>query len=228
MTNDSSNRAEVIEGISPKDYHISFIENKKNDLAYLDGVLVYFNHENWLSETIDWILLLRKERALFIWVLLPKAETKQKNICFQLGANSVLCFPTEQQFIPYVVANTFSCIANRHQQLNEETEFTLVENDLSMIVGSKEKALTSQEYKVLALLIDNEDRTVSYEDFAQNLWPEKEFHDSYEMRSYIANIMFHIRKKLNGSQWSVQTTREKGYRLNKEDDKPKLRLRNSK
>lgn len=218
VTNDSSNREEILAVISPEDYHLSSIENRKMNLAHLDGVIVYFNNENWLSETINWILLLRKEPMLFIFVLLPDEELQSKLICFQLGANYVLTFPKEQQFIPYIIANTFSFISDYYQQTRIETDFTLVENDLMLIAGKQEKALTHREYQVLSKLVEKKDKTVSYEEFAQKLWPEKNFTDPYEMRSYIANIMFHLREKISGCQWSIQTTRDKGYRLYKNVD----------
>lgn len=212
VTNDPTGRAEVTAVVAAEGYQLSSV-NKKNDLTHLDGIVLYFNNENWLSDTIDWMFLLKKEPQLFVWVLLPNAEVKEKNIFFQLGANYVFSFPKEQQFINYTLSNTFSCMRNYRVQSLENTDFTLIENEVSMIVGQQEKPLTLREYKVLSILVEKKEATVSYEEFAKKLWPNKKFFDCNEMRSYTANIMYHIREKLDGSEWRIQTTRQKGYRL---------------
>lgn len=214
VTNDSSNKEELINIISQKNYQISSINNK-NELGNLDGIVLYFNHENWLTEAIDWILLLKKEPQLFIWVLIPEIESNEKAIFFQLGANYVFSFPTEQKLVSYTIYNTFACIENFRELSPTKPELSLIENDVSVVVGEKEKTLTQREYLVMSLLLEKKETTVTYEAFAQRLWPDKKFSDSYEMRSYIANIVYSARKKLKESQWIIQTTRQKGYRLAK-------------
>lgn len=212
VTNSSSNREEVMKVFSSENFRLSSI-TKENDLTHLKGVLLYFTHENWLPDAIDWMLLLKKEPQMFIWVLLPKVECKEKTILFQLGANYVFSFPEEKQLIPYTLSNTFACIENYHPQSQEDLEFTLIESDVSMIVGKQKTALTRREYQVLSLLAEKEDSTVTYEEFSETLYSNKEFTNPHEMRSYIANIVYHVREKLEKSHWTIQTTRQKGYRL---------------
>ncbi|WP_146237777.1 helix-turn-helix domain-containing protein [Enterococcus plantarum] len=189
----------------------------KEQLAYLDGVVIPMETTEQLSQVIDWIVACRINPTVFIWVFSEVPLETEKKIMMSIGATDVIAMPETFTYLSMSVENTFVRLGHKYKEKSEKEEeapqvIQLNELNQSLVVNEVEKELTRNEYKVLSLLYEKPNTTVLYSTIAKSLWPGKEFNISR-----IANIVCHIRNKIGKNDTcSIATIRSKGYmfRLN--------------
>ena len=190
----------------------------------LDGIFIEETHGHSISTICELVLSIRKESDMFIWILSENSNTVDRQVYLQLGVDNVFdrkYFPTEPLLI---IRNTFtrqdkqlSLVPNRLNTRGQKESMTLNPSNLSMTVQTennelKEIGLTKLEYRIIELLHSNPGKTFSYKEIYENLWNEPYNEQPYR----VANIVFHIREKLDNDSISaeyIKTVRSKGYRL---------------
>ncbi|MHC5228567.1 winged helix-turn-helix domain-containing protein [Enterococcus sp. LJL99] len=198
-----------------KNETICLVEDK-NQLDDLKGIIIYFANDNYFAKIIENLLYLKTKPTAFLWVGVPKLLDDEENILLEMGVNNVFSFPDEIKKSFYIVKNAFNRISVEENIELQETSKKLVlnENNQSVIINNEERSLTRTEYKVFSLLINQLNNTVTYDELAKTIWGN-DSEDSAEVRPKIANIIFHVREKIESGIFDIVTTRGKGYILKK-------------
>ncbi len=187
----------------------------------LDGIFIEETQEHSISLICELVLSIRKESDVFIWVLSKKSTTVDRQVYLQLGVDNVFnsnYFPAEPLL---VIRNTFTR-KNKQTPIEESTKMNdseiesmkLNPRNLSISVVTEENqieeiALTKLEYQIMELLYSSPGKAFSYKEIYEALWKSP-----YSDRPYrVANVVFHIRDKLESTSIYIKTVRSKGYRL---------------
>lgn len=177
------------------------------------------NAEDSLSYLCGLVLDIRKNLRVPLFIILKEAKQLDRRLLLQLGVTEVFDQLTEPSDFSLVVSNILTA-----DYLGEEKKDTVQsKNDLVLIPENiairlekdQETQLTRLEYKFLDYLQNTAGQTAGYEELVQAVW-EKNIING---RSRIANIVFHLRKKIEKDPLSpkyLKTVRGKGYRLIKE------------
>ena len=86
-----------------------------------------------------------------------------------------------------------------------------VTDSLSVLVGTESVSLTTREFEILKLLLENQGRVVSRERLLDTVWGYDYVGDEKIINTHIKNI----RKKLGVDY--IETMRGAGYKIEKED-----------
>lgn len=198
-----------------KDSQINIVELHGNkQLEHLDGLLIIMDKENQLTEIITWLVLCQKYPKMFVWVLSKAPLDMEKTILMRLGANEIITADCEPDYLQLIIENSFKRIAIRYCKINDipdtPKEELMNEQNQSIYVNGSEKTLTRKEFKIMSILYDNLNNTVSYEHIMKELYPDKPQTNFF----LIANNICHLRNKLKTSRrFVIKTTRSKGYVL---------------
>lgn len=209
---------------------ISFTENDfLQRVQKADGILLKETGEHSIEKICYMIIELRKKCNPLIWVLSKKASLIQKIIYLELGADGTFTDMNAPEEIYLVIKQSL----NRYRKSKKETEvkaesgITLNERNLS-IQGDKEELeviLTRLEYQLLKLFLENESVVLTYQQLYEEIWGYPYENDRYR----IANLVFHLRKKLKQAgkdPEAIRTVRAQGYMLGKKElEKPKRSVR---
>ena len=90
-------------------------------------------------------------------------------------------------------------------------EITVDTDSLSVLVGTESVSLTTREFEILKLLLENQGRVVSRERLLDTVWGYDYIGDEKIVNTHIKNI----RKKLGVDY--METMRGAGYKIEKED-----------
>ena len=90
-------------------------------------------------------------------------------------------------------------------------EITVDTDSLSVLVGTESVSLTTREFEILKLLLENQGRVVSRERLLDTVWGYDYVGDEKIINTHIKNI----RKKLGVDY--IETMRGAGYKIEKED-----------
>jgi len=180
-------------------------------LSEPDIVVINSTADDWFLETITWLVAIKEYSKIFPWVLAPQSITSnEEEILLSLGAISVLEQEDKYNSIVYSIRNTFY----RIKEENEKIGILTFLNDRIVSFNGNEKKLTKMEYSLLHYLYRNRNATVSYNDIYQNVWEGNFNYNPENSRLKIANIIFRLRKLINGTKnLEIITVRERGYML---------------
>lgn len=214
LTDQYTSNNELINIFQSSDCELLQIK-EQSQLTLLDGLVIEMNGENRLVETIDWLIASNKNPSAFVWIYSNAPIENEKKILFELGANDVITSFADLNKLSYIVKNTFSRVRNRASDRLPKTKHSLLnERNQTVFVNGKEKELTLIEYRLFSYLYERANDTVSYEELCEKLWNS----NSEENRFRLANLICFLRKKTNKSdQFSIKTTRSKGYVLKLND-----------
>ena len=84
-------------------------------------------------------------------------------------------------------------------------------DSLTVLVGTESVSLTTREFEILKLLLENQGRVVSRERLLDTVWGYDYIGDEKIVNTHIKNI----RKKLGVDY--IETMRGAGYKIEKED-----------
>lgn len=90
-------------------------------------------------------------------------------------------------------------------------EITLDMNSLTVLVGNESISMTTREFEILKLLLENQGRVFTRESLLDSIWGYDYFGDEKIVNTHIKNI----RKKLGVDY--IETIRGAGYKIEKED-----------
>ena len=190
---------------------------EKDSFNQLSGLIIHLSKKNSLAEVIDWLLFSRSNPEVFIWLIYKDSVVHEQNILLELGANDVITTDDELAKLPYIVKNTFSRIRivkeDTTANLNE-TSFLNEENQ-TVWVNKEERPLTRTEFRLLSILYDRINTTVSYEELFEETWSDECENQLFR----VSNVVFHLREKINDSnKYEIKTTRSKGYMLKEKNN----------
>lgn len=168
------------------------------DVVVLDLMLKFRSGEEILQEIRD------RGISTPVLILTAKSGIKDKEICFELGADDYLTKP----FNPKELLLRLKALVRRHQPCNTIDINGAIVDMRSMLIkhGGKEYKLSKKAWELLLLLIRHRGRILRTETILSSIWEDKPV-GSEIVRAYIKEL----RKVL--PEGSIETHKGIGYRL---------------
>ncbi|ALS02724.1 hypothetical protein ATZ33_15470 [Enterococcus silesiacus] len=215
--------------------HLKKVPNLE-ELHTYDGLLIEEVHEGEISSVCSTILQIKQQTNAYIWILSGKSTLINRQVYLQLGVDGNFdqeSFPEElllylKNFLArqdekkrmqrnVIGGKRFS---NQSDTVGEKFEMNPTNHSLSVFIGEKEVEveLTRLEYRLLELLYSHPGKAFNYQEIHEKLWDLPYQEENYR----VANIIFHIRKKLERHGVGadvIKTVRSKGYMIKVENIK---------
>lgn len=207
--------------LTAKGWSLSEI-NIREQFVYQENFDAIIICEDNMSEACFWLMELKKNVNVPIYLLTALDESRSNIVYLQLGAQA--CFPTtmEAEELYYTLTNLLTHNLNASSHLPKKTsavskgkEIELIPRNLSVLIdGQTEVSLTKKEFSTLEILCNSPGRTISYDELKEKLWNSE---GNVEDKNYrVANLIFHLRSKIEISATNpriIKTVRSKGYML---------------
>ena len=147
-------------------------------------------------------------------ILTAREEEADKVFGLEIGADDYITKP----FSMPVVMKHIEAVLRRAEQggaapnnVIRYKEITVDTDSLTVLVGTESVPLTTREFEILKLLLENQGRVVSRERLLDTVWGYDYIGDEKIVNTHIKNI----RKKLGVDY--IETMRGAGYKIEKED-----------
>ncbi|WP_321385992.1 winged helix-turn-helix domain-containing protein [uncultured Enterococcus sp.] len=195
-------------------------ENLNEELAGVDGVIIYDEEQQHVSETCSLLIKIKEQSAALVWTATKKTKELNRIVYLQLGADGNLNGCHTDEF--YLTLRNSLSVKNasraaegtsRKQRKKDSFAhlFKLIPNNQSVLLnGDREIILTRLEYKTLEMLCSQPKQALSYEELYQHVWGG----NATDYKPRIANVIFHVREKIEENPLSpryIKTVRSKGY-----------------
>ena len=155
------------------------IRHKKFDLILLDLMLKYNRGE-------DLIRKIKSKQSIPIIVTTAKGNLKDKELCFEYGADDYLVKP----FSPKELILRIKAVLKRYIDIKDHfSSGSLYVNfkNRTLTVGSKEIKLTYTEWNLLSLFIKNRGKIISNNDILNYVWDNNPVGDE-SIRTYVKRL----------------------------------------
>lgn len=186
----------------------------------IDGVIIFDEEQKNVGETCNLILKIKNASIPFVWTFSKEIPEVNRLVYLQLGAVGNFHKGCEPEELRLIIRNT---MMSRQQLSNpiesmeipnkKKADVELLSDNRSVVIGGdKEIGLTKLEYQLLELLFSSGGKAVTYEEIHEDVWGRKQTFS----RARIANLMFHLRQKMEVDPLYpkyVRTVRSKGYML---------------
>ena len=180
--------------------------------SIVDVVVIDFSSNT--APGLEQIDIFRKYNSYIpILFISNRSDIETKVIAFNSGANDFLVKPFNNYELIVRMNNL-----TRFNKKNDEEIFT--NGDLKInftqhqvYIGNKEIHLTNIEYKILVLLANNLDKTLSYDYIIEHIWG-KDGQDQNGLRVFISNIRNKLKTDKKVSSY-FRTKTNVGYRMKK-------------
>lgn len=180
--------------------------------SIVDIVVIDFSSNT--APGLEQIDIFRKYNSYIpILFISNRSDIETKVIAFNSGANDFLVKPFNNYELIVRMNNL-----TRFNKKNDEEIFT--NGDLKInftqhqvYIGNKEIHLTNIEYKILVLLANNLDKTLSYDYIIEHIWG-KDGQDQNGLRVFISNIRNKLKTGKKVSSY-FRTKTNVGYRMKK-------------
>lgn len=184
---------------------------KKKQLEQIDGLILSMDEKKQMSIIIDWLLTCQKTPSVFVWIFSTIPLDYEEDVLLGLGANDVVMTKSRESNLVQVVKNTFSRLEYSNKTQKRSIDHQIInDTNQSILVNGMEQPLTRKEFQIFSLLYEHKNMSLSYENLLNRLWPNADENELYR----IANIVFHLRKKIKDSdEYAIKTVRSKGYML---------------
>ncbi|MBP1046189.1 response regulator transcription factor [Enterococcus sp. BWM-S5] len=214
---------EYIEMLKKEDYQIVPIEPEANlntGSKKIDGVIIFDEEQKNVGETCNLILKIKDASIPFVWTFSREIPEVNRLVYLQLGATGNFHKDCEPEELRLIIRNTMmtrqfhsTVDQKKHESsIGNESDLGLLSDNRSVLIGTKEIGLTKLEYKLLEMLFVRNGRAATYEEIHAEIWGKKQKFS----RARIANLMFHLRQKMEIDPLYpkyVRTVRSKGYML---------------
>ncbi|MTD38335.1 hypothetical protein GIX45_06810 [Erwinia sp. CPCC 100877] len=191
------------------DYEIAEVNSKK-DIKKLDGIVIHLETSKKFSEVCEWIISSNQVcSSSFVWIVYSNCTDIEKTVFLQLGVNGIFHQENYEE-LTLTIKNTFLRYPSQVEEKKRNVlMFELNLTNLSVVCEGREIRLTRAEYQILAVLYEKPNTAVSYEELHESLWGVPESEKAYR----VANIIFHLRQKLEDRKDLIVTVRSRGYLL---------------
>lgn len=158
--------------------------------------------------------ILRKESQVPIIMLTALDDDVSQMKGFDALADDYITKPFS---MPVVIKRIKAVMRRTEQDVTDKNtiihykEITLDMDSFIVLVGDEKISLTTKEFDILKLLLENQDRVVTREKLLNNVWGYDYFGDEKIVNTHIKNI----RKKLGID--CIETIRGVGYKIAKEN-----------
>ena len=203
--------------LSENNYKIVFTNDVYEGISIciksiVDIVVIDFSSNT--APGLEQIDIFRKYNSYIpILFISNRSDIETKVIAFNSGANDFLVKPFNNYELIVRMNNL-----TRFNKKNDEEIFT--NGDLKInftqhqvYIGNKEIHLTNIEYKILVLLANNLDKTLSYDYIIEHIWG-KDGQDQNGLRVFISNIRNKLKTDKKVSSY-FRTKTNVGYRMKK-------------
>lgn len=191
---------------------------KEGDLKEIDALLIYKSQAFSIREVCEWLIKVKIQKPIPIWIATSEKQIEGKSVYFQLG----LCGIFEEDYtveeISLSISNSLNTMKSSPQvKVQENQYFQLDPLKLSLSVGETTVSLTRQEYCLLEVMYSNKEEVCTYEMLSESILGE-ELEIAGEIgQSRVANIVCKVRAKItqasDGKQELIRTIRSRGYML---------------
>ncbi|OJG55813.1 hypothetical protein RV06_GL001395 [Enterococcus haemoperoxidus] len=188
----------------------TLIYSQTNDI---DGILIFNEDPAKFSEVCDLILKIKRQINCLIWTISKEKNTISNIVYLQLGVNGNFC---EQESIDEYRLIVLNALKNRNYFKKKSEKNSLLVLDKSnreiIIDGNNHVGLTKLEYKLIKLLMENPNRTLTYKELYESIWNKPFKQSTYR----VSNLIFHLRSKIETDKMHpkyIKTIRSKGYRF---------------
>ncbi|MGX7264742.1 winged helix-turn-helix domain-containing protein [Enterococcus crotali] len=185
-------------------------------LKAMDTIILFGKNDDIICQASEKILKIREQSDVLIWIIAQKLNTISKVVFLQLGADGSFEDEESVDIFRLTIVNALKRIKQPEKTMKLEegpnSFFLDRRNQVMQIEGGPSAPLTNLEYRTLQVLIDNLGNTVTYEEIYEAVWHQKYNNEKYR----IANIMFHIREKIEKDTSNpiyIKTVRSRGYLL---------------
>lgn len=157
---------------------------------------------------------IRKESQVPIIMLTALDDDASQMKGFDVLADDYIIKPFS---MPLVLRRIEAVLRRTEQGIEEDPsvirykEITLDTENYEVLVGTDEVSLTSREFEILKLLLENPGKVFSRESLLDSVWGYEYYGDQKIVNTHIKNI----RKKLGVDY--IETIRGVGYRIEKEN-----------
>lgn len=215
--NSAGDQESIFNGINSNyQYELINIENEEQ-LEEIAGLMIFANQIVDYIEVCQWLVSLRSRKPLFVWIVCKDYDDNMKELYCKLARNAmieVIQYDRNSQHLMNKVKQAIdfqnSLLSYKKEKEQGET-FYLDSQSLKVVIKDKEIYLTRSEFKLFNILYENLENPVSYEEIIELIWPSI---DSKTYKYRLANLVFHLRKKLERQpNIDIQIIRTKGYLL---------------
>lgn len=195
----------------------ALIYSQTNDI---DGILIFNEDPAKFSEVCDLILKIKRQMNCLIWTISKEKNTISNIVYLQLGVNGN--FSEQESIDEYrlIILNALKNssqlkLNNSYSKKKSEKSSLLVldkSNREIIIDGNNHVGLTKLEYKLIKLLMENPNRTLTYKELYESIWDKPFKQSTYR----VSNLIFHLRSKIETDKMHtkyIKTIRSKGYRF---------------
>ena len=203
--------------LSENNYKIVFTNDVYEGISIciksiVDIVVIDFSSNT--APGLEQIDIFRKYNSYIpILFISNRSDIETKVIAFNSGANDFLVKPFNNYELIVRMNNL-----TRFNKKNDEEIFTNGNLKINftqhqVYIGNKEIHLTNIEYKILVLLANNLDKTLSYDYIIEHIWG-KDGQDQNGLRVFISNIRNKLKTDKKVSSY-FRTKTNVGYRMKK-------------
>lgn len=220
-------RSEYIVALKEKKctlHHVNLNEMEER-IPQMDAVIINEPTIEDIGLTCESIIKVRSLTNHFVWILSDESTKINRIVHLQLGADGTFDNRTESDEFCLSIMNTLERRTDKKQKQETITDtvhptmegqppaIRLVPNNFSVsIEGKGEVGLTKLEFKALESLIRRKGEAITYEELYKSVWGEEKGDKKYR----VANLVFHLRKKLEDDSFKpkyIRTVRSRGYML---------------
>lgn len=186
------------------------------EMPKTDAVIIYDGNQGETAEICKLILKIKEKSNSFIWTMSKNISDVNRILYLQLGVNGNISDPCNPYELQLIIQNTFiNNYSAQEQEANGQssTKIHLIGRNQSVLLeDGTEIGLTRKEYKLITTLYDQIGKVFDYEELSTIIWDETPKH----CKTRIANLIFHLRTKLESNSTNpqlIRTVRSRGYML---------------
>jgi len=150
-----------------------------------------------------------KYRNLPVVIVSAKGQELDRILGFELGADDYVVKPFSLREVVLRVKRLLKTMEEAPSTYTVCGPFTLDKDKMAIYLDRKLLELTSTEFKILSLFIENPHKVFSRDELLERIWENEKEYYSRVLDAYICRI----RRKLGERGKLLQTVRGLGYRL---------------